>query len=140
MDRSTLLSRVRSILEHHVGSFRHADDGQFEVSADSTVCRIGVVEQPSGRTLVYVTAFILKAVPATAEVFEYVALHTNDWIFGHLCADREVGGLVLSMRHTLLGETLDPDELLTAVIDLSAVANQLDDELQSRFGGLRWID
>lgn len=142
MDRATVLDRVHAILQRHLGSPQRAQDGQFEFPADSTVCRVGVLEQQSGRTLVSVSAFVLGGVSATPQLYEYVALHADDWVFGHLCAELDVTSntVLLSMRHTLLGSTLDPDELVTAVIDLSAVANELDDDLQRRFGGRRWID
>ena len=33
-----------------------------------------------------------------------------------------------------------PDELKVAVTSVLVAANELDDELQQRFGGLRWVD
>jgi len=40
--------------------------------------------------------------------------------------------------HSLLGDRLDADELVNAVEAVGAMANQLDDELQPRFGGRKF--
>ncbi len=44
------------------------------------------------------------------------------------------------IAHNLLGDHVDREELLAAVGILGTVADRLDDELKSEFGGTRWID
>jgi hypothetical protein len=44
------------------------------------------------------------------------------------------------IAHNLLGDHIDRDELIAAVGVLGTVADKLDDELKSEFGGTRWID
>ena len=44
------------------------------------------------------------------------------------------------IAHNLLGDHVDRDELLAAVGVLGTVADRLDDDLKSEFGGTRWID
>ena len=48
-------------------------------------------------------------------VFEYIALHADDYIFGHLNATRTDDGLRIGLSHCLLGDYLDEDELIRAV-------------------------
>ena len=42
--------------------------------------------------------------------------------------------------HTLLGDYLDPEELRSAIGAVATTGNDLDDEVQDRFGGERWAD
>lgn len=137
-----LFAQIEQFLTADFESPLKVNDHEYQITAGSSVCRVSVAESSSGRPLIFVLAFILGDVPASADLYEYVALHADDWVFGHLCAARDdaSGTLVLSLRHTLLGESLDRVELVEAVKALSATANELDDSLRRRFGGVRWID
>ncbi|MFT4089006.1 MAG: hypothetical protein QM658_17985, partial [Gordonia sp. (in: high G+C Gram-positive bacteria)] len=44
----------------------------------------------------------------------------------------------VSLKHNLLGDFLDPEELMSAVYGLAFVADDVDDELKAKFGGLRF--
>ena len=68
-------------------------------------------------------------------MFEYVALHADDYIFGHLNAVRGDDGLLICLSHALLGDYLDEDELVRAVGAMLATADRMDDELKTQFGG-----
>ncbi len=85
----------------------------------------------------FVTAPILFGVTPTPELFEYIATNADNWMFGHLSAFRDEGTITIFMTHTLLGDYLDPEELRSAAFGIGFSANDLDDELQSRFGGTR---
>lgn len=78
---------------------------------------------------------LLFEVPDTPAVFEYVALHADDYIFGHLSAYRGEKGITVYFTHSLLGDYLDEDELERAVGLMLSVANDLDNELMDKFGG-----
>jgi hypothetical protein len=78
---------------------------------------------------------LLLGVKETPQVFEYVALHADDYMFGHLNAVRGNDGLVIYLSHALLGDYLDEQELLRAVGAMLGTADELDDELQTQFGG-----
>jgi hypothetical protein len=81
---------------------------------------------------------LLIGVKETPEVFEHVALHSDDYMFGHLNAVRTDDGLMIMLSHALLGDYLDEKELLTAVGGMLGTADDLDDELQTQFGGHRF--
>ena len=78
---------------------------------------------------------LLFEVPESPAVFEYIALHADDYIFGHLSAYRGEKGLALYFTHSLLGDYLDEEELRRAVGLMLGVANDLDNELKEKFGG-----
>ena len=81
---------------------------------------------------------LLTEVKETPELFEHLALHADDYIFGHLNATRRDGGIMISLNHNLLGEYLDSDELTRSVGGMLGVADELDDELRNQFGGKRF--
>jgi len=81
---------------------------------------------------------LLSGVKETPEVFEYIALHADDYMFGHLNAVRTDDGLRIFISHALLGDYLDEQELLRAVGAMLGTAEDLDDELKTKFGGQRF--
>jgi hypothetical protein len=81
---------------------------------------------------------LLLHVEESAEVFEHIALHSDDYIFGHLSATRTDEGLVILFSHSLLGDYLDEAELCRAVGGMLSVADDLDDDLQAHFRGDRF--
>lgn len=137
-----LISDIRSVLSREFHTPEVSGDLELQLAAGSTVCRVAVAESERGQLLVYVLAFILGDVPASASLYEYLALHSDDWVFGHLCAARDdrTDTVVVSIRHTLIGNHLNNDDLVETVRHLSLTANELDDVLRSQFGGTRWVD
>jgi hypothetical protein len=78
---------------------------------------------------------VLFNVKPTPELFRYIALHGNDYIFGHLSADETDDGIMIMFTHSLLGDYLDEDELGRAVAGVLGTGNDIDDELKAKFGG-----
>lgn len=94
-------------------------------------------------TLVRISAPILRGVKPTSALYEYLAREAPRSWFGNISVwdDEEAPGMVvLTMGHTLLGDFLDEDELGAAMFGVLNAADDLDDQLQKRFGGKRWID
>jgi hypothetical protein len=119
------------------------EDGVFSVDFGSTRLNISVEPHPNGEvTVVKIWAPILFDVPLSPELYEHVALNGSDYFFGSMglfqLEDGEHGFLFL--RHTLLGDYLDKDELLYAAFGVASSADELDDELMAKFGGTRLID
>lgn len=89
-------------------------------------------------TVVRLDVPLLRAVKETPAVFEYIALHADDYVFGHLNTSRSEDGLQISLSHSLLGDYLDEDELVKGVAAMLSSADDLDDELGTQFGGDRF--
>ncbi len=114
-------------------------DGGFQVPNDSTAVNISIVDQED-RVLVQMFVPVLHHLPPSPELFEYVATEGQGYFFGnmHYVPDGDEGLLVF--EHTLLGDYLDSDELHTALAALAITGNELDEELQQKFGGKRFVD
>ena len=93
--------------------------------------------------LVRVDAPILLDVPVTNELLQYMGMKSNDFVFGSftLLLDSDAARTgILAFRQTLLGDALDKVELEVATTIVALTADELDDNLQRRFGGQRYYD
>ena len=119
------------------------EDGGWTFRNGSARVFVRVREQQLGddssRTLVDLSAPVLFGVSPTPELWEYVALNADNWIFGHLWAAKDDdGNVTLILSHRLLGDFLDPEELKSAVAGLAITAEEVDDKLAEQFGGRRF--
>lgn len=95
------------------------------------------------RSLVRINSPILRGVTPTPALYEYLAREAPQMWFGNIAVwdDSDSPGMVsLSLGHTLLGDFLDEEELKAAMFNVLNSADELDDQLQARFGGKRWVD
>jgi len=133
-------SKVQRILTEEFGSVQVDRDGDFSVRNQSAVAFVRVSEWAE-QVVVHISAWMLSEVQLNAEVFEWVATE-GSYLFGHVHVLRDenpdTGTLMFS--YTLLGDLLDKDELINAVSSVAIIANDLDDELQGRFGGRKFIE
>ena len=134
--------RVQTYLTSQ-GEITIDDKGRFSTLVGSTRIFVEVLAHGNEKaTVVMVTAPILFEVPLTPELYRHVAIHADDWWFGHLFLAENEGGATGTLigRHTLLGDYLDKDELLYAVNGVGYSSDAADDELQKQFGGKRYED
>jgi hypothetical protein len=95
------------------------------------------------RTLVRVSSPLLRGVKPTPALYEYLAREAPRLWFGNVAVwdDEETAGMLsLTLGHTLLGDYLDEEELRAVMYSILGSADDLDDQLQKRFGGKRWVD
>ena len=91
--------------------------------------------------LVKVWATILVQVPRSQGLFKWVATEGQEWMLGGTqVVLGEDGDCTLLFVYSLAGETLDPGEFKNAVMAVATSANHLDDIVQEKFGGKRFID
>lgn len=107
------------------------------------VAEWGETEEGEPRSLVHVSSPILWGVDPSPELFEWIARQGSQYYFGRVAAfddSANPGKIFLAMLHTLLGDYLDEEELKAATWGVLMTADELDDELQQKFGGKRWAD
>jgi hypothetical protein len=95
------------------------------------------------RSLVRVSAPLLRGVQPSPALYEYLAREAPRLWFGNIAVwdDEETKGMLsLTLGHTLLGDYLDEEELRATLYNVLGSADDLDDQLQKRFGGKRWTD
>ena len=138
-----VVSRVEQILTNHFDNVEYASDG-FTLRKGSargfievySAAQNGHSEPP---TFVRITVPLLQQVPETPELHRHIAFSAGDHRYGTLAlvSDHEHGTCVF-FNHTLLGDFLDDDELGHALGGMLEDADDLDDELQRKFGGVRF--
>ena len=137
-------AKVQQMLIDHVGTIRIVPDGRFAFEVGSTNVFVRV-NQPESAAYTYaiLTAPITIGVPTTPELFKWVALNTDGYLFGHIGVaidNEDAPTATLVFTHTLLVDYLDAEELRRAVSAVSASADELDDVVVGTFGGKRYED
>jgi hypothetical protein len=93
-------------------------------------------ESDDSYTAIHFSVPVVLDLKPSPELFEYVARHSDDKVFGHMGLDDEADGtLTLTFNHTLLGDYLDPPELERTVYAVAGTSDSIDNDLASRFGG-----
>jgi hypothetical protein len=134
MTLDEMRAKVQSMLVELLGHVELSQDGTFSVAHEST--RIFVRAATFGQgTAVSIYALTNIDVPASPELYRYVAEKADAYVLGHLGARENDGKVTLVFRHTTLGEQLDKEELRIGLVAVATTANELDDEIKARFGG-----
>lgn len=138
MGQAEVKERVQRILTEK-GTIGIDGDGDFTFQAGSSRVFIRVSEREgTDTTIVAVFAPVLRDVQPSPELFEFIAREGGDYFFGHLSfLGFEDGTSLLLFKHNLLGDYLDPEELHWVVGAVGGTADDLDDDLQAKFGGKR---
>ena len=132
-------AKVQQYLTQNFSDVTIDSDGDYSLRKGSTRLFVSIRTHEDGDwTWVALQVPLLLRIEETPAVFEYVALHSDDFIFGHLSARRTDDGLMIGYSHSLLGDYLDEEELGRAVAGMLFVADNLDDELEKQFGGSRF--
>ena len=114
-------------------------DGGCWVREGSALVSISVKDWPDASdTIVHVVAGVLVGAPATPDLLEFVARHSNDFPFARLWVEGgdASGGCGVFAGWNLLGNDMNGDELAWAVKVVCSAADYFDDTLQNRFGGV----
>jgi hypothetical protein len=133
-----LKEKVERYVLDLIGPYEVNDLGEIHFRWGSAHVFLKAVQYGADESIVVINIPFLLEVAPSPEVFRHVALHADDWHFGHLSATETGDGLKLWLTHSLLGDYLDVEELKTAVATMASTADQLDDELRAKFGGRRY--
>jgi hypothetical protein len=99
-----------------------------------------VTEHQLPSTLVRIRAVLVADVPRSPALFQYVATDARRNLGSINVVLDDEGTCDLFFMYTLAGDDITSGELKHAVFIVATVANQLDDEVQQKFGGKRWTE
>lgn len=130
----------RWLLEYGIQGLTVSKSGDYSFRVGSTRVFVGFDECGSGEdafSIVRIVAPFLQKTTATPELFQWMAESSDDYFFGHpiLIGPDDEGRHIVALKHVLLGDYIDQEELLHATIGLAFAADKIDDELATRFGG-----
>lgn len=143
MSVEDVTAKVQRILIDRFGSADMVDTNRFRTQYESALGFVDVQAWGEDSTVVKVWSPMLRSVPLTPEVFKWVATDGQNHWFAHAriiaSGDDPTEGMI-AWEYDILGDFLDPDELKFVMVAVVAGANEFDDELQDRFGGLKAND
>ena len=122
-----------------LGSVRVAADNEIKINYESTLVTIAVEDYGNNETVVVITAIVTSETKETPALYKFLNDTNVSLRFGSL---QYLSGnpSVMILQYSILGDTLDPEELLNAVRAVVLMADKLDDEIVKVFGGKRFID
>lgn len=112
------------------------DSPYFVLREGSALATVSVSPWREG-TVVRAWSVVVTDIRPTPELYEYLLRLNADQQFGAFALDPD-NDIVLS--HTIIGDTLDPGELRATVEAIAKGADDHDDEIVARFGGMRAQD
>lgn len=130
-------AKVQRILTSN-GSVRLGRDGEFILDHESASVIVEVEEGfGEGGTLVSFLVPMVGKVPLTPALYEWMATEGQDFRIGgtFLLKDEDNKTGMIFFRYAIVGDDLDESELLAAVYVSLFTCNDLDNNLQKRFGG-----
>ena len=99
--------------------------------------------------IVSIKSPVLRKVEPSADLYKSISEINSSLPFGALVIEDTAGKGgesgskntgVLFLKHSLLAQTLDKEEIEVGVGTMAVIADELDDELQNEFGGQKAID
>lgn len=91
-------------------------------------------------TLIRVRALLAMDVPRSPALFQWVATDSRRNLGSIKVILDDEGTCDLFFVYALAGDQISPGELKHAAFIVAAMADQLDDEVQEKFGGKRWTE
>jgi hypothetical protein len=133
------VAETRSKVQHYLtknGRVEIDKDGDLTFQAGSSRVFVRVIDWGDGDTVVSVWAVVAAEVPATPDLFQFIATTTDSYMLGHIgCRVGDGGRALITFNYRILGNVLDEEELLHAAIAVASTADKIDDEIVARFGG-----
>lgn len=139
---SQVQKKVQSILSSELGSVNVDADGNLKISYESTLLMIKTHEfgDKGDETMIEMTGVVTMDTPASPKLYKYLNEQNSSLHFGSLHhLDGKKSTLIL-LKYCILGDYLDPEELLNAVRATVLMSDLLDDDIVKEFGGTRFID
>lgn len=139
-DEAAVKIKVQQYLTEAFQSVSIDRSGQYSLRHESARLFVEVTSKGADEpVIVKLTVPLLFGVNNGPELHEHIAFHADDYFFGHLSLEpRSDGSTDIFFSHRLLGDYLDEAELEIAVAWMLGGANEMDDELQARFGGTKF--
>ncbi len=131
--------RVRQYLREGFGEIPAImeDKPVFLIRMGSTVVQGSCYPWGEEKSVVTNRAYVVLDVEVDLELATFLLRKTNELRFGAFGMDEDGD---IFFEHTVLGDTLDAEELKSSVRAVMSTADRYDDEIAARWGGRRAAD
>ena len=137
-----LRAKVEKILAEQFGTYTVDQEGDVVVDYESARVFVCSRDWKQRATVVSIFSVTNVGVPVTPALTLFLARENLSLLFGHFSLRAEEGAEQgeVWFGHTLLGDFLDPDELVTALSTVARMADKYDDLIRERFGGRLYLE
>ncbi|MDQ3760487.1 MAG: YbjN domain-containing protein [Actinomycetota bacterium] len=125
---------VSAYLSELVGAaiVRNSERPVFNIVKGSAIISVGVLPREN-HSVVMVQSWVVTRIESSMELYHFLLRLNNDLLYGAFSIDDAND---ISFRACLYGDTLDQEELSMAIAAVALTADEYDDEIIARFGGL----
>lgn len=132
--------KVKQWMYELFGEINVIDNDDFPLlstTRGSTMVHVSVYPWVEDNPIINISSWVVKEPELCPELMEYM-LHKNyEAAFASFCLNDENA---ISLEHTILGSTVDKEELKASVVNVAILADEYDDEIVERWGGQRVLD
>jgi len=134
-----IYKKTGTYLREVFGEMVHAraEFPSYVVPMGSTFANVNVYPWGDNDATVNVRAWVVMGADMTPELMHYLLRQNDDFRFGAFGLDKEND---IFFEHTIVGSTLDKEELKASVLAVVGTADRYDDEIQRKWGGRRAMD
>jgi hypothetical protein len=132
--------RVAGILKEQFGKQVVANESApvFMIRSGSAVVQIAVLPISDRFTSIRTFSWVVTGAETTSDLSKFLLEENFNLAFGDFALEPGTGDILL--KHVILGEGCDTDELMFSVGQIASAADEYDDKIVQRFGGQRAID
>jgi hypothetical protein len=114
-----------------------ADRPKFIFRVGTSLTHIVVMPWSDDDAIVAVRAYVVSGAELTPDLLHYLLRENDTMLFGAFGID---GDNDIFFEHSIVGTTCDKEELRASVLAVGYTADKYDEEIVSRWGGLRAIE
>ena len=131
--------KIRPWMQEIFGAFvKMRDDAPgFHVVVGSAYASVYVLPWKDDDATVMARSYVVTNIELTPDLLHYLLRENEQLRFGAFGVDSDND---ICYSHTVVGSTIDKEELQACVLAVVAMADKYDDEIVGRWGGQRAID
>jgi len=109
----------------------------FLLQMGTTLTHIAIVPWASDDAVVVVRSYVNYGADLTPDLLKFLLTENAGMRFGAFGLDKDGD---IFFEHTIVGSTCDKEEIKASVLAVSSTADQYDERIMERWGGIREID
>lgn len=116
---------------------KSTDNPLFFLEKGSAIAQITVHAWGEDDAVVGVRCYVIYGAELVPDLLLFLLNKNNEVLFGGFGIDSQGD---IFFEHTILGSSLDKDEIRNSIMAVLTVADNFDDQIKDKWGGLRQID
>jgi hypothetical protein len=134
-----IYKQVGQLLKDMFGEMVHTrtEFPSYVVPMGSTYANVNVYPWGDNDATVNVRAWVVMGAEITHDLMMFLLRQNDDFRFGAFGLDKDSD---IFFEYSIVGSTMDKEELKAAVMAVVGTADRFDDEIQRKWGGRRSMD